>query len=96
MSQTLSQQHQGELHGKAALAAGVLSVLAFVGVGFALNGWYFLIGVVIGAGAIALAVTARRRPAASRSDRRMAMTGLVLGTVIVGWFVAFMAVAAIR
>src|SRR5207248_5249512 len=37
MSQTLSQQHQGELHGKAALAAVVLSVLAFVGVGFAIN-----------------------------------------------------------
>jgi hypothetical protein len=77
-----------------ALFLGALSAVGFFGLGFAVGGWWFLIALVIGGAAVVVGVPARRR-AVTKSERRVATVGLVLGAVVVAWFVIYMAVAAI-
>ncbi|MBA3364164.1 MAG: hypothetical protein H0U03_00020 [Actinobacteria bacterium] len=79
---------------KASLAAAILAVLAFFGLGFAFEGWWFVVGLVLGAIAVILGLMTRRRPIAA-SDRRLATIGLVLGSIIVLWFVTYMVIDAI-
>lgn len=94
MSEAAVERREGDVLGKAALAAGILAALGFFGLGFALGDWWFVVGLVFGAIAVVLGVMARRR-FASGPDRRMATIGLVLGAIIVAWFVAYMILAAI-
>lgn len=79
---------------KASLAAAILAVVGFFGLGFAFEGWWFVVGLVLGAIAVVLALVARRRPIGP-SDRRLATIGLVLGAIIVLWFLVYMVIAAI-
>lgn len=78
---------------KGALAAGVLAVLAFFGLGLGFGDWWFVVGLALGAVAVVLGWMARQR--SSASDRRLAMIGLVLGAIVVVWFVTYVIVASI-
>ncbi len=96
MSETVTvQRESSEPLAKAALAAGILAVIGFFGLGFTVGDWWFVVGLVFGAVAVALGWMARKRVAAGSSDRRLATIGLVLGGVIVAWFVAYMVITAI-
>ena len=79
---------------RASLACGVLSAVAFFGLAWALelgDAWW-LVGGLLGFGAMALGLTALRRAAA---DRRSAIVGALLGAAVVGWFIAYLVVEAI-
>jgi hypothetical protein len=78
------------------LAAGVLAVASFFGLGFALQGWWFVVALVFGVAAIALGVPARRASPKGAPGRRMATVGLVSGGAIVAWFAIFMVVSALN
>ncbi len=93
MSEAMAER-QGEPLAKGALAAGVLAVLAFFVLGIALGDWWFLVGLALAVVAVVLGVVTRQRPIA-RSDRRLATIGLVIGGIIVAWFVVFIIVDAI-
>ncbi len=94
MSEAIAERSDGGTLAKASLAAAVLAAIAFFVLGFALEGWWFVIGLVLAAIAVVLAVVARQRPLAP-PDRRMAMIGLIVGAVIVAWFVIYIVVDAI-
>ncbi|MDQ3875589.1 MAG: hypothetical protein M3322_08620 [Actinomycetota bacterium] len=87
-------ERPGEPLGKAALAAAVLAALAFFVLGFAFEGWWFVIGLALAVVAVVLGVMARQRPI-SPSNLRLATIGLLIGGVIVAWFVVFVIVDAI-
>lgn len=94
MSEAIAQNRDSGTLAKGSLAAAVLAAIAFFGLGFALEGWWFVIGLVLGAIAVVLGVVARRRPLAT-SDQRLALIGLILGAIIVAWFVLYIVIDAI-
>ena len=96
MSETMPARREGsESLAKAALAAGVLAATGFFGLGFALEGWWFVVALVFGVAAVALGWIARTRPETGSSDRRLATIGLVLGAIVVAWFATYMIVDSI-
>ena len=78
---------------KLALAAGVLAALAFFGLGFIFEEWWFVLGLALGAVAAATGWMGRQR--SSGSDRTLATIGLVLGAIVVIWFATYMIVSTI-
>ncbi len=95
MSEVVAERHGGETLAKGALASAVLAVLGFFILGFATGGWWFIIGLIFGAVAVILGVMARSRLSAGSRDRKMATIGLVVGGIIVAWFLIYMIIAAV-
>ena len=77
-------------HGRTALILAVISLLLYIGGGFTLGGIFWVLGPLVGLGAIALGLAARRN-----GGGREATIAIVLGAVPVLWFAAFMIVAAL-
>jgi 4-hydroxybenzoate polyprenyltransferase len=75
---------------RASLALGVAAVIAFFVFGFAVGGWWFLLALVAGSGAFVLGHVARGREH-RRSALRFALTGMVLGALVVVCFAAYVA-----
>lgn len=94
MSETVVDRNDAGSMAKAALAAAVLAVAGFVGLGFTAGGWWFLVGVAFGVIAVAAGVTARRRRL-DPLDRRIALAGIIVGGLIVIWFVGYIVIAGI-
>ena len=96
MSETMDvgRERSGPL-AKAALAAGILAAITYFGLGLAVGDWWFVVGLVLGAVAVVLGWVARTRVATGSSDGRLAMIGLVLGAIVVAWFVVYVIVEAI-
>ncbi len=92
MSQVAIDRLARQRRSRAAFASGVLAVLVFVGVGFTLGGISWLVAAALGAVAVVLGVAARR---AREPEGRLALAGIVLGGVIVVWFVAYIVVDAL-
>lgn len=72
----------------------MLSAVAFFGLAGALDlgeAWW-LVGALLGVGAVALGLTVPRR---GTPDRGSAIVGALLGAAVVGWFVAYLVVEAI-
>ena len=80
---------------KTAVALGVLAVVAFFVLGFAVGDWWFVAAFVIGAAAVIAGWVARKRPLVDPGDRRLATIGLILGAVPVVWFLVYIILAAI-
>lgn len=78
---------------KAAVVLGVLAIVAFFGLGFAFDGFWFLLAFVLGLLAIAAGWAARGRP--DPGQRRTATIGMVLGAIPVVWFLAYWIVVAV-
>jgi len=76
--------------GRTALILAVVSVLLYIGGGFTVGGIFWVLGPLVGLGAIVLGVAARRK-----GGGRDATIAIVLAAVPVLWFVAFMIVAAL-
>lgn len=77
-------------HGRTALMLGVASLLLYIGGGFTVGGIFWVLGPLVGLGAIVLGVAARRE-----GGRREATTAIILGAVPVLWTAAFLTVAAL-
>ena len=75
--------------GRTALAVAALSLVLFIGGGFTVGGIFWILGAVVGLGAVVLGVAARRNARA-----REATVAVILGAIPVVWFAAFMLVAA--
>ena len=80
---------------KAAVALGVLAVIAFFVLGFFVGDWWFVVAFVIGAAAVIAGWVARKRAPVDPSEPRLATIGLILGAVPVVWFLVYMIVTAI-
>ena len=78
---------------RAAVGLGLLSIILFFGLGFAIGDWWFVVAFVVGIAAVVAGWMARSR--AGADHRRLATIGLVLGAIPVVWFVVYMIVAAI-
>ena len=76
--------------GRTALILAVVSVLLYIGGGFTVGGIFWVLGPLVGLGAIVLGVAARRK-----GGGRDATIAILLAAVPVLWFVAFMIVAAL-
>ena len=93
MSETMDvARERSEPLAKAALAAGILAAATFFGLGIAVGDWWFVVGLVLGAVAVILGWVARTRAATGSSDRRLALIGLVLGAIVVVWFLVYVIV----
>jgi len=77
-------------HGRTALVLAVASLVLFIGGGFTLGGVFWLVGPLVGIGAIVLGLAARRN-----DSGREATIAVVLAAVPVVWFAAFMIVEAL-
>jgi hypothetical protein len=86
----LAVTRAGGGHGRTALVLAVVSVLLFVGGGFTVGGIFWVLGPVVGLGAIALGVAARRTGGGPE-----AIIAIVLAAVPVVWFAAFMIAEAL-
>ena len=86
----LAVTRSGGRHGRTALILAVVSLVLFIGGGFTVGGIFWVLGAIVGLGAIVLGVTARRK-----GGGREATIAVVLGAVPVLWFAAFMIVAAL-
>ena len=86
----LAVTRAGGGHGRTALMLGVASLLLYIGGGFTVGGIFWILGPVVGLGAIVLGVDARRKGAG-----REATIAVVLGAVPVLWTAAFLIVAAL-
>jgi hypothetical protein len=75
---------------RTALILAVVSVLLYIGGGFTVGGIFWVLGPLVGLGAIVLGVAARRT-----GGGREATIAIVLGAVPVLWFAAFMIVSAL-
>ncbi len=96
MSETMpARREASEPLAKAALAAGILAAILFFGIAFAFGDWWFVVALVVGAIAVVLGWLARTRATTAPSDRRLATIGLVLGGIVVVWFLVYVIVASI-
>ena len=95
MSEAMTGRDNGDTLAKAALAVGVLAAVGFFVLGLAVGGWWFAIGVTLGAVAVVLGLMVRQRPDTTPSNRRLAVIGLVLGAIVVAWFVIYLVVDTI-
>lgn len=86
----LAVTRAGGGHGRTALVLAVTSLLLYIGGGFAFGGVFWVLGPIVGLGAIVLGVAARRN-----GGGREATVAIVLAAVPVLWFAAFMIVAAV-
>jgi hypothetical protein len=86
----LAVTRAGGGHGRAALVLAVASLLLYIGGGFTLGGIFWVLGPLVGLGAIVLGLAARRN-----GGGREATTAVVIAAVPVLWFAAFMIVAAL-
>jgi hypothetical protein len=86
----LAVTRAGGGHGRTALGLAVISLLLYIGGGFAFGGVFWVLGPVVGLGAIVLGLAARRN-----GGGREATIAIVLAAIPVLWFVAFMIVAAL-
>jgi hypothetical protein len=86
----LAVTRAGGGHGRTALVLAVISLLLYIGGGFAFGGVFWVLGPVVGLAAIALGVAARRN-----GGGREATIAIVVAAVPVIWFAAFMVVAAL-
>ena len=77
-------------HGRTALILAVVSLLLYIGGGFTFGGIFWALGPLVGLGAIALGLAARRKGAG-----REATIAVILGAIPVLWTVAFLIVAAL-
>ena len=77
-------------HGRIALMLGMASLSLYIGGGFTVGGIFWVLGPIVGLGAIFLGLAARRKGAG-----REATTAVVLGAVPVLWTAAFLIVAAL-
>lgn len=75
---------------RAALILAVVSVLLYIGGGFTVGGVFWVLGPLVGLGALVLGVAARRR-----GGGREATIAILLAAVPVLWFAVFMIVAAL-
>ena len=83
----LTVTRAGGGHGRTALVLAAASLLLFIGGGFTLGGIFWPLGPLVGLGAIALGLAARRN-----GGGREAIVAIVLAAVPVVWFAAFMIV----
>jgi hypothetical protein len=88
-------QKRGTRRAGLALGFGVLAAVAFFGLGFAFESWWFVIGLVFSAAAVVTGVRTRRGGVLSQTGRRLATAGVAVGGVVVAWFTTFMVVAGI-
>ena len=77
-------------HGHIALMLGVASLLLYIGGGFTVGGIFWVLGPLVGLGAIVLGVAARRN-----GGGREATAAVLLGAIPVLWTAAFLIVAAL-
>jgi len=75
------------------VALGILAILAFFVLGFAVGDWWFVVAFVIGVAAVVTGWTARNRP--GNDHRRTATIGIVLGAVPAVWFIVYIVVDSI-
>ena len=78
---------------KAAVGLGILSIILFFGLGFAVGEPWFVLAFVVGIAAVVVGWMARTR--AGTDSRRLATIGLVLGAIPVVWFIIYKIIAAI-
>jgi hypothetical protein len=76
--------------GRAALILAVVSLLLYIGGGFTVGGIFWIIGPLVGLGAIVLGLVSRRN-----GGGREATIAVVIAAVPVLWFAAFMLVTAL-
>ena len=95
MDEAVNGSDTGAQLAKVSVALGVLALVAFIGLGFTVGDWWFLLGAAIGLVAVALGWTARKRLTVGASQRRLATVGMVLGAIPLVWFCAYMLVDAI-
>lgn len=86
----LAVTREGGGHGRTALVLAVVSLLLYIGGGFTVGGIFWVLGPLVGLGAIVLGLAARRS-----GGGREATIAVVLGAVPVLWFAAFMIVSAL-
>ena len=86
----LAVTRAGGGHERKALILAVVSLLLYIGGGFTVGGIFWVLGPLVGLGAIVLGLAARRN-----GGGREAAIAVVLGAVPVLWFAAFMIVAAL-
>jgi hypothetical protein len=86
----LAVTRAGVGHGRTALVLAVISLLLYIGGGFAFGGVFWVLGPIVGLGAIVLGVVARQN-----GGGREATIAIFLAAVPVLWFAAFMIVAAL-
>jgi hypothetical protein len=89
MSDLTVTRAEGE-HGGTALMLGLASLLLYIGGGFTVGGIFWVLGPLVGLGAIVLGVAARRK-----GGGRESTIAIVLGAVPVLWSAAFLTVAAL-
>lgn len=90
MADNLASQSRRNPLSLAALVCGVVAILVFFVGGPALDDLW-PVGALIGAVAAALGFVARKREPAGR---KLALIGLVLGLIVVVWFVVFILLVA--
>jgi hypothetical protein len=73
-----------------ALMLGVASLLVYIGGGFTIGGVFWVLGPLVGLGAIVLGVAARRK-----GGGREATISVILGAIPVLWTAAFLIVAGL-
>ena len=77
-------------HERIALMLGLASLLLYIVGGFTIGGIFWVLGPLVGLGAIVLGVAARRK-----GGGREASIAVILGAIPVIWTAAFLIVAAL-
>jgi hypothetical protein len=86
----LAVTRTGGGRGRAALVLAVTSLLLYIGGGFTFGGLFWVLGPLVGLGAIVLGLAERRT-----GEGREATIAVVIAAVPVLWFAVFMIVAAL-
>ena len=86
----LAVTRAGAGRGRTALILAVASLVLYIGGGFTVGGIFWVLGPLVGLGAIVLGLAARRK-----GGGREATIAVVLAAVPVLWFAAFMITAAL-
>lgn len=86
----LAVTRAGVGQGRTALILAVVSLLLYIGGGFTVGGIFWVLGPLVGLGAIVLGLAARRK-----GGGREATIAVVLAAVPVLWFAAFMVAAVL-
>jgi hypothetical protein len=74
---------------RVALGVGILALIVWFGLAFAVSDVFFVIGFALGIVGLALGVAARKR-----SPSSTATAAIVVGAIPIIWFIAYMIVAA--
>lgn len=75
---------------RAALATGILSLIVWFGLAFAVSDTFFIVGFLLGVVGVGLGFAARKRAPSST-----ATAAIVVSAIPVVWFVLYMIVAAV-